>query len=502
VIEEFCLRRGLAVVDVVEDVETAASAGRTGFGAVLDRLERREADGVVFHKVDRSSRNFRDWLTISDLMDGGLYVGFASEGLESTEASGRLTMDILAATAVHYIRNLKGEIKKGLRGRIHQGLWPRQAPIGYLNPPPGTAKADRCRKRPDPILAPFIKTLFERYATGEYTLDEVTHLAREIGFTRSGGRPRSRSCIAQILDNPFYAGLLRYDGEIHPGAHEAIIDVELFERVREVRQGNRNKKGATAATEHLYQRLLTCGFCGRLLIAEVKKGHVYYRCHSPNAGTTCIREEAITEAIARDLGRLEFSVDEIAFLRAMVRREASESDRERVRQGLQLEANRVKSDLDRLTRSMVSGSIAEERYNALREEFEGRERVVAERLKKLDSETGERAIRERFVQVLERLNLCYVEANKKEQRVLLRSMYSNLSVRGKFVSAEPRKWLAAAMRRELRQPSAVDRGAHRNCVDAANEDASWRAVAQLIDEKDAWQLRHKRMANLTGHSMP
>ena len=66
VIREFCQRRSLEIVGNIEEVQTAAKTGRTNFEAMVKALKKGNADGIVFHKVDRSSRNYRDWLTISD----------------------------------------------------------------------------------------------------------------------------------------------------------------------------------------------------------------------------------------------------------------------------------------------------------------------------------------------------------------------------------------------------------------------------------------------------
>ena len=44
-----------------------------------------------------------------------------------------LTADIQAVIAADYVRNLREECKKGIDGRLKQGLTPWAAPIGYLD---------------------------------------------------------------------------------------------------------------------------------------------------------------------------------------------------------------------------------------------------------------------------------------------------------------------------------------------------------------------------------
>ena len=41
--------------------------------------------------------------------------------------------DIHVAVAKHYVGNLKEEVKKGMREKAKQGIYPGRAPFGYCN---------------------------------------------------------------------------------------------------------------------------------------------------------------------------------------------------------------------------------------------------------------------------------------------------------------------------------------------------------------------------------
>ena len=50
------------LIDVIVDAgESGKSLDRPGIQEALDRLDRREADGIVVAKLDRLSRNVGDW---------------------------------------------------------------------------------------------------------------------------------------------------------------------------------------------------------------------------------------------------------------------------------------------------------------------------------------------------------------------------------------------------------------------------------------------------------
>jgi DNA invertase Pin-like site-specific DNA recombinase len=59
---------------------------------MMQQLKKRHAAGLVFHKIDRSARNFTDWAKIGDLQDCGIDIHFATESLAFGSRGGRLTV--------------------------------------------------------------------------------------------------------------------------------------------------------------------------------------------------------------------------------------------------------------------------------------------------------------------------------------------------------------------------------------------------------------------------
>src|SRR5438477_379844 len=131
-ITRYAARQTLTVSQWFEDQQTAAKSGRPVWNQMLKLLRRNKAQGVVIHKIDRSARNLRDWADLGEFIDQGVEVHFANESLDLASRSGRLSADIQAVVAADYIRNLREEAKKGIYGRLKQGLYPFRSPIGYL----------------------------------------------------------------------------------------------------------------------------------------------------------------------------------------------------------------------------------------------------------------------------------------------------------------------------------------------------------------------------------
>ena len=133
--------------------------------------------------------------------------------------------------AKNYIVNLSEETKKGMIEKAEQGIYPSFAPMGYIN-------VECNGKRfiqPDPIIAPQVRRLFEWYATGNYSLLELTRKAHDEGFKcRKSHYKIPKSVVHKILKNPLYYGEFRWAGKIYRGSHEPLVSRELFIRVQEV----------------------------------------------------------------------------------------------------------------------------------------------------------------------------------------------------------------------------------------------------------------------------
>lgn len=290
-IERFAQRADIRIAEWFEDRETAAKRGRTQFLRMMAVLEKGKAQGVILHKIDRGARNLWDWARLQDLIDRGVEVHFAHDNLDLKSRGGRLAADIQAVVAADYVRNLRDEVRKGIQGRLKQGLYPRQAPVGYLDQ--GKAKP----KIIDPVKGPLVRAAFDLYATKRYSYETLSQELHRRGLRRTSGKPLSYCGIATILQNPFYIGIIRVKttGESFQGVHAPLVPVKTFQRVQEIIRGRDNHK--VRRFDFTYRRMLRCGECDAVLTGERQKGHVYYRCHNRHCPATGIREEAVHAAL-------------------------------------------------------------------------------------------------------------------------------------------------------------------------------------------------------------
>src|ERR1035438_7534133 len=229
-IANYAQRNHMEVAQWYEERETAARAGRPVFTNMVRQLKAGNARGVVIHKIDRSARNLRDGADLGEMIDRGIDVHFANEGLDLNSRGGRLSADIQAVVAADFIRNLKEETKKGFYGRLKQGILPMPAPLGYRNI--GSGKP----KEPDPKTAPLVRHLFEMYSTGTANFHGLLQEAERVGLRGRSGKQITKNGLTKLLNNPFYMGLIqiKVSGQSFIGVHEPLISKALLDRKRHV----------------------------------------------------------------------------------------------------------------------------------------------------------------------------------------------------------------------------------------------------------------------------
>lgn len=285
-ISAYAAKHGLTIAAWHEEITTAAKRGRPVFRTMLQQL--RDGGGrygLLMHKIDRGARNLRDWADVGELIDSGIEVRFAHDDLDLHSRGGRLSADIQAVIAADYIRNLREEVRKGIVGRLRQGLYPFGAPTGYLNRGAGRVKV------PDPATAPLVVAAFQRYATGRYSLRVLSREMTVLGLCGRSGRSLRASALSALLHSRFYLGECNVAGTCYPGKHQPLVSPQLFaavQRAFKTRQQHRVRRRHTFR----YQQCLICRTCGHYLLGEKQKSYTYYRCHQCRG--ICVREDRVT----------------------------------------------------------------------------------------------------------------------------------------------------------------------------------------------------------------
>ncbi len=108
-----------------------------------------------------------------------------------------------------------------------------------------------------------------------------------------------------MLKNPYYIGIICWDGKEYPGKHETFIDRALWDRVQEKMTGGR----PTVYKKHnpLFKNIITCETCGGVVTWQLQKGRYYGACQRRNPACRVkktIREDRLEETIQTLLNNL------------------------------------------------------------------------------------------------------------------------------------------------------------------------------------------------------
>ena len=421
-IERYAAKEGLKIVEHFEEQKTAAKRGRPVFSKMLRLLKSKKASGVLMHKIDRSARNLKDWAELGELIDSGTEVHFVNESLDLSSRGGRLSADIQAVVASDYIRNLREETKKGFYGRLKQGFYPMPAPLGYLDAGAGKAKT------PDPVRAPLIKKAFELYATGKYSQAALSDELYQLGLRSKSDKKLRQNFLGRMLRSPFYIGLIHIEKtkETYLGVHQALVSKKLYDQVQRVLSGNFT--AARARHDFPFRRLFWCKLCGRCLIPEGQKGHVYYRCQNKHCPTKGTREEPLEQGIIEKILGIDLEPEQHEYLKHKFDefRQNWAQKRDQAVEAVEIQLAQLKDRLNRLTDAYLDNAVDretfEQRKTALLMERRGVEDKIAD-LRNGSPELPKKL--DRLLELLKRPYLQYTSGSPEEKRELVQNVCSN-----------------------------------------------------------------------------
>ncbi|MEO8637477.1 MAG: recombinase family protein, partial [Candidatus Taylorbacteria bacterium] len=313
----FAKNEKLEIVEEFVEKRTAKIPGRPIFGEMMKRIEKGEVSGILSWHPDRLARNSVDGGQIVYFIDIGLLASlkFPSHWFENTP-QGKFSLSMAFVQSKYYVDSLSENTKRGLRQKVRMGIFPSQAPVGYLND--SRTKTIVVEKKKSRI----IRLAFEKYVKGNMRLEDVANFLAKNGISTRSGKKISKTKASFILSNPFYIGLFKYGGEIHEGKHEPIISKKLFDEAQEMLKFRGQPERKPQNEPQPYCGLISCASCGMMITGEhkfkrQKNGnvhyYVYYRCTKKSKTIKCremsLRSEKLDEQLSSLIQKVSLPKD-------------------------------------------------------------------------------------------------------------------------------------------------------------------------------------------------
>ncbi len=430
-LQEFAAKEKLEIVASLCEAKTAKEPGRTVFGEMLQRIANGEADGILAWHPDRLARNPIDGGQVIYMVDTGKIhsLKFPTFWFESTP-QGKFMLNIAFGQSKYFIDNLSENIKRGLRQKLRRGEWPSYAPVGYLNDPVSrNIIVDKAKSN-------FIKQMFEMYATGEYTFEQLRDYFKEAGLTSQTGKILTTSNIQYILQRSIYCGVFKYNGEMYEGKHEPIITKKLFDDVQAVMR-ERGRAHDIKKHDYTFMGTFKCS-CGACITAERQKGHVYYRCTRKKGPCTekYIREEALTAELQALLQKVSLSDDWADQMLALLDNEKKDTVQSSgaLVQPLETQREAVKQRLDKLLDAHLEGTIDKTDYIKKKEQFIYQKVGLEQQIQDIKNKGANRLepMREFILSSREAKKIA-ITGDPFRIRTFLKNIGSNFMVKGKKI---------------------------------------------------------------------
>ncbi|MDB5580964.1 MAG: Resolvase domain [Bradyrhizobium sp.] len=442
-------RADIEIVEILEESKSAKSPGRPVFAAMLDRIKRGEASGIIAWAPDRLARNSIDGGQVIYLLDQGVLhdLKFSTYTFENN-SQGKFMLQIMFGQSKYYSDALSENVKRGNQTKLEMGWRPNQVPIGYKNCP------DTKTVIPHPDHFPLVRRIFDLLLAGTHSPYDLYLMAKDDwGFLtprrkKSGGRPLALSTLYRMLGNRFYCGEIPWGDRIYDGRHPPVVTKAEFERVQLLLKRDRQPRPSRHTFP--FTGLIRCGSCGMSITAEHKMnryGHryIYYHCtNKKGAPSRCLERsvegKALEGQLVAFLASLAIGPDIEAWVRTELEQDASHEKEvaaalQRSRDSAAVE---ITTQLRELTSLRLRRLMSDEEFVNERQRLEGERSTLAKSVGALAA----RIRIELFEEVILFSKMAvewFSRADDKAKSLLLKMTGSNLFLSEKIVRFQAMK---------------------------------------------------------------
>jgi len=443
ILTNYCNPAGLRIGKIYKIAESASKSERRKiFKEAMDYVAQHNVKHLVVEKVDRHVRNLHDAVDTHDwlMADEERRVHFVKDSLtmhKNSKSQEWLNWGIRVVMAKNYIDNLREEITKGTYEKLAQGWLPGTPPPGYKN----IVRDGKSIQDLDPDKHKSMQRIFQMFLEPQYSVNSIRYKMFEFGLVSASGRMFTKSQTHRIIKNPYYIGIIKWNGKEYEGKHPHLISDELFYAV----QAKLTRKTPAKFRKHnpVLKGIMTCEHCSKTITWQKQKGRLYGACQrkAPDCKQQkFVREDAVMGLIERKLDDLICPAPQVIdWLVTLLKQDfqLSVNNIEQAQKALDDRLARIKRMDDMLYDDKLAGLISAERYREKHESF------VSE-LKGLERQKGgvSQQYEEKYMNGVSEIQLSqdakrlFADANisNDEKRIILTKLFKKISLKDNVVS--------------------------------------------------------------------
>ncbi len=434
---QYCRHKELLVQSEHPFDESSLKDKRTKFEAVIHEIEKStESLSLIVETIDRLQRSFKESVLFEKFRkQGKLEIHFIRENLivnKESNSSELIRWDMGVMFARSYVLQISDNVKRSQKHKLEKGEYPGPAPFGYKNT---TGENNTKNIEPDSFKANIVKKIFELYASGAYSMDEVRKKIKD-EYTITV----HKSKVDHILKNPFYHGEMRYKGALYPHRYKTLIPRETFNTAQNIKKSYKKTPFKHAGLPYLYRGLIKCDDCGCLFTPEKKKKqYVYYHCteYKGKHGTKWIREEEITRQFSQALDNIkvpqEVAKDICNTLRAS--HKGKKDYHETMYKQLTSEHQKYTSRIENMYEDKLDGLISQEYYTNKVSGYRSKQNEIQEKLNNLKKADEDYYISAEYIlNLANRASALFKSSEPKLKRQILKLALQNCTIKDENLS--------------------------------------------------------------------
>ena len=287
----------------------------------------------------------------------------------------------------YYSIRLSGEVLRGMKEKALRNGYQSSPCLGYEAV--GHGKPFQINEA-EYAMVSYIMDLYDNQNMDETA---IARKCNDLGYKTKRGNPFERRTIDRILQNPFYCGIVSWNGVEFEGAHEVRISKERFDRrQRLIASRKRPMKARNISTcKHWLSGLLKCSVCGATLSYTGNGKCPYFQCwkyakgfHKTSVALSVKKaEEAVIEYFDLVLAGADFTY---------VRKEQPAADKTAAIEQLQKKLSKLSARESRIRDAYESGIDSLEEYKANKERLISNRLQIETELEKLRKEQAEKEV--------------------------------------------------------------------------------------------------------------